>query len=54
VRLFGPASIIKEHYTIGNVTRFAKDSDLPLVERVVIVSQGQPPDLLPGWQPLAS
>jgi len=53
VRLFGAASTIVEPFTIGTVTLLPAGGD-PVVERAVLVAQGQYPDLLPGWQPLSS
>lgn len=54
VPLFGPASIIKEIFTIGTITHLDKGANLPRVERVVILSENQRPELLPGWSALSS
>jgi hypothetical protein len=54
VPLFGGASIIREQYTVGTVTHFPPGGGEPVVERAVLLAAGQPPELLPGWQPLAS
>lgn len=54
VPLFGAASIIAETYTVGTITHLPPDGGLPIVERVVLLAEGQPPDLLPGWKPLDS
>ncbi len=54
VPLFGAASIIVERYTIGAVTHLNPGHASPIVERAVLLAEGQPPELLPGWQPLAS
>jgi hypothetical protein len=54
VPLFGAASIIREQFTIGTITHVLPGGGAPIVERVVLLASGQPPDLLPGWQPLAS
>lgn len=54
VPLFGAASIITERYTIGVVTHLPSGGGAPVVERAVLLSLNQSPELLPGWQPLAS
>lgn len=54
VPLFGAASTIVEQYAIGTVTHLPAGGDGPLVERAVFITQGQYPELLPGWQALAS
>jgi len=53
VPLFGAASIIAERFTIGGVTHLPAGGT-PVVERAVLAAPGQPVELLPGWQPLAS
>jgi len=53
VRLFGAASVIAEDFCIGTVTHLPPGG-LPVVERVVLVAQGQRPELLPGWSALDS
>lgn len=52
--LFGPASIIVDHYTIGMVTTFPPGASGPVIERGILLALGQVPEFLPGWQPLAS
>ena len=52
VPLFGAASTIVETYTVGIVTSFPAGSDQPLVERAILLADGQPPELLPGWTPI--
>jgi hypothetical protein len=54
VRLFGAASSITDDYAMGTVTHLPADGSSPLVERVLFVGPGQRPELLPGWEPLAS
>jgi hypothetical protein len=54
VALFGPTSIIRERFTVSTVTLVPPGGGLPIVERAVLVAPGQPAELLPGWQPLAS
>ena len=54
VPLFGLTSVIKERFTISAVTHLQPGSSLPTVERAVVLSAGQLPEILPGWQPLAS
>lgn len=52
--LFGAASTIVERFVVAIVTHPLQDDGAPLVERVVLLSPEQRPELLPGWQPLAS
>ena len=52
--LFGAASTIVERFTIGTMTHLPEGGGDPVVERVVLLSLSQRPELLPGWQPLAS
>jgi hypothetical protein len=54
VPLFGPASSIVERFALGTVTHLPSGGGNPIVERVVLLVPGQPPELLPGWQSLAS
>jgi hypothetical protein len=54
VPLFGPSSVIIDRFTIAVVTHLPPDGRAPKTERAVLISPGQSPDLLPGWQPLAS
>ena len=53
-RLFGAASIITDIFTIGTITHLPAGGGAPVVERVVLVTVGQVPSILPRWQPLAS
>ena len=53
VPLFGPVSIIMERFTIGTMSTPAAGGEWN-VERVVLLSPLQSPDLLPEWTPLAS
>jgi hypothetical protein len=52
--LFGAASTIVERFTIGTVTHLPAGGGAPVVERVVLLSPEQRPEVLPGWVPLAS
>ena len=52
VPLFGPASVIRERFTIGTVTLLPEGGGEPVVIRAVLLSAGQPPELLPGWRPI--
>ncbi|WP_372623396.1 hypothetical protein [Falsiroseomonas sp.] len=54
LRLFGPTAIIREQFTIGTITHLGPGRLDLAAERVVLLSPGQRPELLPGWQPLAS
>lgn len=54
VALFGPTSSITDRYVIGAVSHLGPGRTDISVERAVIVAEGQYPDFLPGWQPLAS
>lgn len=54
VMLFGVKSTIKERFMLGVVTHLPAGGAAPIVERVVLLAPGQQPELLPGWQPLAS
>jgi hypothetical protein len=54
VPLFGGSSIVREHFEIGTVTHVPAGGGPPIVERAVVLARGQLPELLPGWQPLAS
>ena len=54
VRLLGTASIITEQFTIGVITHLPAGGGAPIVEQAVLLAKGQRPELLPGWQPLAS
>lgn len=55
VRLFGPVSVIAETFMIGTVTH-CPSGDAPniAVERVILLAGGQRPEVLPGWQAMAS
>jgi hypothetical protein len=50
----GRQSVFRERYTIGTVTHLpsAPAPALPVVERAVLLADGQPPELLAGWMPL--
>lgn len=52
--LFGAASTIVERFAIGTVTHLPAGGGAPVVERVVLLTPDQRPELLPGWQALAS
>ena len=56
VPMAGRRSVFRERYTIGTVTHLpaAPAPALPVVERAVLLADGQPPELLPGWAPLDS
>ena len=54
VLLFGSASTIADQFTIGTVTSLPLGGGAPIVERAVLLASGQRPEVLPGWQPLAS
>jgi hypothetical protein len=54
VHLFGASSTITDHFTVGSVTHFGSKPGEIEVERAIILGPGQRPELLPGWQPLAS
>jgi len=54
VQLFGAASTITDHFTVGTVAHFGPEPGSMLVEKVILLGPGQRPELLPGWQPLAS
>lgn len=54
VHLFGASSPITDHFTVGVVTHLGPDPENIKVERAVLLAPGQRPELLPGWQPLAS
>jgi hypothetical protein len=54
VQLFGAASTITDQFTVGAVTHFGPEPGSVLVERAILLGLGQRPELLPGWQPLAS
>jgi len=54
VRLFGLSSAITDQFTVGSVTHFGPGSTGIKVERAILLGLGQRPEILPGWQPLAS
>lgn len=54
VPLLGAVTVIREQFTIGTITYLPPDGGPPVVERAVLLTAGQLPELLPGWQPLAS
>jgi hypothetical protein len=53
VPLFGAKSVIVERFGIGYVNMFRSDGTYTSEGGVLLVP-GQDPELLPGWQPLAS
>lgn len=54
VHLFGASSTITDHFTVGTVTHLGPEPGDIQVERAILLGLGQRPELLPGWQPLAS
>jgi len=54
VHLFGASSTITDHFTVGTVTHLGAEPEDIQMERVILLAMGQRPELLPGWQPLAS
>lgn len=54
VHLFGASSIITDHFAVGAITHLGPGPNDVRVERVIFVGLGQRPELLPGWEPLAS
>ena len=54
VHLFGASSTITEHFIVGAVTNFGPEQGDIQVEKAILLGTGQRPELLPGWQPLAS
>ena len=54
VRLFGLSSAITDQFIIGSVTHLGPGSTGIKVERAILLGLGQRPEILPGWQPLAS
>jgi hypothetical protein len=54
LRLFGPRAVIREQFTVGTVTNLGPGRLELAAERVILLGPGQRPELLPGWQPLAS
>ncbi|WP_421992323.1 hypothetical protein [Roseococcus sp.] len=53
VPLFGPSKIRMERFGIGEVNIFRPDGSY-ITEHGVLLVPGQDPQLLPGWQSLAS
>lgn len=53
VPLFGAASIIMESFALGTVSHPVPGGQLK-VERVILLSSVQSPELLPDWTPIAS
>lgn len=54
LRLVGPASIIRERFTVGTVTHLRPGRLKFATERAMLLVRGQSPELLLGWQRLAS
>lgn len=54
VHLFGASSTITDHFIVGTVTQLGPEPGDARVERAILLGIGQRPELLPGWQPLAS
>lgn len=54
VHLFGASSTITEHFIVGAATNFGPEQGDIQVEKAILLGTGQRPELLPGWQPLAS
>jgi hypothetical protein len=52
IPLFGAAATIVDQYVIGSVTKLPEGGGDPIVERAVLLSPGQLPELLPGWRAL--
>ena len=52
--LFGLVSTIVDCYAIGTVTTFPSGASLPMADRGILLADGQVPEFLPGWEPLAS
>jgi len=53
-QLSGAAWSIIDEYVIGTVTHLPKGGGAPLGERAVLLSPGQAPEILPGWQQVHS
>lgn len=54
VHLFGISSTISEQFVVSTITHLGPSALEIRVERVILLSLGQRPDILPGWQPLTS
>ncbi|MBB3900111.1 hypothetical protein [Roseococcus suduntuyensis] len=54
VHLFGAASTITDQFTIGTVSVTGPGRSEIRVERAVLLAPFQRPEILPGWEPLAS
>lgn len=54
VHLFGASSMIADHFTVGVITHLGVGPNDLRVERVILLAVGQRPEILPGWEPLAS
>lgn len=50
---FGPGNLVTERFAIDEVNVFQANGT-HIVERGVLLAHDQDPELLPGWQPLAS
>ena len=53
VPLFSANATMIEQFTLGTVTHIPVDGSTPTVERAVLLSSYQVPELLPGWTPLS-
>ncbi|MDB5413824.1 MAG: hypothetical protein JWR10_2159 [Rubritepida sp.] len=53
IPIYGFARVIRVRFAIGAISRLTAEGKM-VVERAVLMSKGQIPALLPGWQPLAS
>lgn len=54
VVLFGATPTIVDRFTVGTVTHLPPGGGDMIVERAVLLTPGQRPEILWGWQPLAS
>ncbi|MBS7793011.1 hypothetical protein KTR66_23720 [Roseococcus sp. SDR] len=54
LNLFGVSSTISEHFVVATITHLGPAPHDIRVERVILLGMGQRPEILPGWQPLAS
>lgn len=54
VHLFGASTTITDHFTVGTVTHLGSEPGDIRVERAILLGLGQRPELLPGWEPMAS
>lgn len=54
VHLFGASSMITDNFAVGVITHLGPGPEDLCVERVIFLALGQRPEILPGWEPLAS